>query len=87
MNHEPVQERRDHVVRSMLPWRLDPLTECGCQISDVENVIALDELDDRIERDGFTAHRLDCLCDVLADQPATGPLGDQPHRSDRTGSR
>jgi hypothetical protein len=80
MNHEPVQERRDHVVRSMLPWRLDPLTECGCQISDVENVIALDELDDRIERDGLqpTASTVCVMCWQTSRQPArweTNPIG------------
>jgi hypothetical protein len=80
MNHEPIQERRDHVVRSMLPWRLEPLTECGCRISDVENVIALDELDDRIERDGLepTASTVCVMCWQTSRQSArweTNPIG------------
>jgi hypothetical protein len=52
MRDEPVHERRDHVARSMLPWRSDALTECGRATSDVANVITLDQLDARIRRDG-----------------------------------
>jgi hypothetical protein len=50
MSGVPVQEWRDHVTRSMLPWRSEALTECGCATSDVANVITLNELDDRIMR-------------------------------------
>lgn len=44
-------EALDHVVRVMLPWRTDSLTECGKQASTVKN-ISRDELAARIKKHG-----------------------------------
>ena len=80
MSEGAVQERRDHVARSMLPWRSDALTECGRPTSDVAQVITLDELDDRIMRNGeertvFTVCMTCWQTSSLAARWETNPVG------------
>lgn len=47
-----IEERRDHVYRSGLPWRTERMTECGKAESDVAACITADELATRISRFG-----------------------------------
>lgn len=42
-------ERRDHVIRAMLPWRTEQFTECGRPVADVASVITVDQLKWRVK--------------------------------------
>jgi hypothetical protein len=46
------EERRDHVVRELLPWRTTPLTECGRRVSDVATAITREQLVWRVKKLG-----------------------------------
>lgn len=49
---EPPEQTYDHVRRPDLPWRVNPLTECGRRLDDVRGVISREELAARLRRDG-----------------------------------
>ena len=49
---ETPEQIYDHVRRPELPWRVNPLTECGRRLDDVRTSISRDELAARLRRDG-----------------------------------
>jgi hypothetical protein len=47
-----VGEKRDHVIRAVLPWRSVQLTECGRELADVASAITRDQFIARVKEYG-----------------------------------
>jgi hypothetical protein len=67
------QEPRDHILRELLPWRSEQLTECGRKAADVASTITREQLVWRVKKYGKqrTAFMVCMTCYQTANDAAT----------------